>query len=177
MINELNPEIVGAYYVLRIIDSQDLINIAIEWLQVGIESESIVLLAGEVNPSMVDAGELFENCLSEIGVRIPTKQKAVQELFTYYLRRIVDGSIPAFEGMKFIDNYLYSTTERSSKAEYLGEEWGLQSMYTWYRELQDAEDSSLLLYYTDLPLQEAKNKFEEHLREEAKVLYNKLCSK
>jgi hypothetical protein len=44
-------------------------------------------------------------------------------------------------------------------------------MYTWYRELQDAKDGSMLLYYTELPRSQAEERFSEHLKEEAaKVL-------
>ena len=51
---------------------------------------------------------------------------------------------------------------------------GLERMYTWYRELQDAEDGSMLLHYTDLPREVAAKKFAEHLRAEAEKLLNKL---
>jgi hypothetical protein len=59
---------------------------------------------------------------------------------------------------------------------YLGQELGLEHLYTWYRELQDAEDGSALFYYNELPREQQLAKFEEELVSEATVLHCHLCA-
>ena len=56
----------------------------------------------------------------------------------------------------YIDNEIYKQVAweselNLSKKEYVGKELGIERMYTWYRELQDFDDGSMLLYYNELP--------------------------
>ena len=66
--------------------------------------------------------------------------------------------------------------KKGDKEEYYGEKLGLEHLYTWYRELQDADDGSFLFYYNDFPRDQQIIKFEEELYAEARTLYHFLQS-
>jgi hypothetical protein len=57
-----------------------------------------------------------------------------------------------------------------AEKKFVGQEIGLEKMYTWFRELQDFEDGSALFYYNELPRKKQKEKFIEKLVVEAKHL-------
>lgn len=81
--------------------------------------------------------------------------------------------------MRSVDNDVYHKVNWLNELgvkekKFVGEELGLERLYTWYRELQDFEDEGMLLYYNDLPKEKQKQKFNEHLVEEAKVLKIKI---
>jgi hypothetical protein len=124
------------------------------------------------DPSMSQSvSPAFEHLLHEREIDIPSEEEAVRIVLKYYLRMIVQGECDAFEGMKFIDSKLYSRIHPLHPGEeFAGQCLGLEHMYTWYRELQDAEDGSAIIYYTDLPKEEAVQKFKNHLQQEAKKL-------
>ena len=66
------------------------------------------------------------------------------------------------------NNTIYRNAPDDFKnGQFLGDGLKIEHCYTWYRELEDAEDGSMLLYYSDLPKKEAISKFREHLIEEA----------
>ncbi|UII26903.1 hypothetical protein LVD15_00255 [Fulvivirga maritima] len=112
--------------------------------------------------------------LSELQIDLPTKMEAANILLNFYMRLMVAEPPRAFELMTKIKNDIVDSFEwpQESTNKYLGEELGLQHLYTWYRELQDLEDGSMLLYYNELPRTEQKKKFEKHLVEEARNWLN-----
>lgn len=75
--------------------------------------------------------------------------------------------------MRFINRLIGEKKSPDQKVNYVGEELGLEKMYTWYRELQDF-DGGLLFYYNDLPRDEQKKKLEWHLVEEANKLKKRM---
>lgn len=161
------PREAAAFYALGLVTSEDLPELATEWLCNGLDSQSMRVLAGESAPIMSDVAPLFEAVLNELSVELPDEGGAVLVVLEVYLRQIVSGAIDPFEGMALIQNhlggYFYDTSTK-----FLGDGIGIERMHTWYRELQDAEDGSTLFYYIDLPREEAVLKFREHLMEEAR---------
>jgi hypothetical protein len=88
----------------------------------------------------------------------------------YYLELISEGELAPYEGMRLIDNDISKIAmDTHPNKKFVGDGLGLERVYTWYRELQDAQDGSMLLYYNDLPIEKAVGKFEEHLIEEARI--------
>lgn len=142
-----------------------------------LESESLVILAGmNERDNTFELEQYFQQMLSELRIELPTKMEAANILLNYFMTKMIEEPTRAFELMTKIQNRIYyvikwpENTVNSKK--YVGQELGLQHMYTWYRELQDFKDGSRLLYYNELPRNEQKVKFEEHLVEEARNWLN-----
>jgi hypothetical protein len=72
--------------------------IAIEALQAGSDSPTLVILAGLSTPTMLDLEELLPRLLSEIGQRWPSETEALKLLGDDLLRKIVDGEINPYTG-------------------------------------------------------------------------------
>lgn len=164
----------SALYQLDMLKSSDLVEVAEEWLMQDFDSPSIVTLAGVMNPVMSEVGPLFESCLEELGIQIPDENRSVKIVLHRYLEQIKSGTVTPFDGMRSIDEDIYRRVWFEGCEEYVGEILGLEHMYKWYRELQDAADGSMLSYYNDLPKEVAIRKFEEHLKEEAEKVLKKL---
>ncbi|MFT5250786.1 MAG: hypothetical protein ACI93P_002529 [bacterium] len=161
-----------AKYVLNE-SHESLPNLAYDAMLNGYESESMTILAGmTVQDSMSERIQYFQKGLDELGLKLPQKREAAITLLKHYLTEIIDNPNNSYEYMIRIDNELYKPIflEESSTKKYVGEEIGLEKMYTWYRELQDFKDESRLLYYNELPKESQKQKFIEHLTEEANNL-------
>lgn len=118
-----------------------------------------------------------------MGVDLPNEPVLVT--LELYLRAIIEGRVPSMVGMAAINElYLgrgnaelrHPNRASNDPQTYQGEELGLEHLYTWYRELQDADDGSTLFYYNELPREQQLTKFEEELVSEAKVLHRHLCA-
>jgi hypothetical protein len=158
----------AAFYKLGLLDYKKLKDGSSSWMESLPYSDSLLEVYTDSSlPNNISSA--FEALLVEHGIKMPSKDEALKILIKLYLQMIVEGKCEPYEGMKFIDTELYRRAE-DSKQEFVGQCLGLEHMYTWYRELQDAEDGSTLSYHTDLPKEEAVKKFKKHLQEEAKKL-------
>jgi hypothetical protein len=163
-----------AKYELGILNWFHLPEIAYSAIQENIESESLIILAGMNDKDPISERKYyFEKGLKEIDYKILSKLESAEILLKYYLEDMISNPISAYETMILIDNEIYKQLDWKkelglSEKMYVGEELGLQKLYTWYREIQDWYDKSSLFYYNDLPKDAQKIKFEEHLIEEAK---------
>lgn len=167
------PEIAAAHYSLDLLSGDDMVDLAVSWLDGGIATYSVTVLAGEVHPSMSTTAPLFKSALNELGIPIPSQVDAANTVLIWYLKCIVSGTVSPVDGMAAIENNIYYRFREEESEKHVGDSLGIEHMFTWYRELQDAADGSMLLYYTDLPRNKAVEKFTEHLKEEArKVLAN-----
>jgi hypothetical protein len=170
MFTAASPENAIALYVLELLPSSLLPKLAENWLIQELDSPSLRILAGEKNPIMSDVGPLFEKSLLELGIPKPEKSQAVLISLKYYLELISEGELAPYEGMRLIDNDISKIAmDTHPNKKFVGDGLGLERVYTWYRELQDAQDGSMLFYYNDLPIEKAVGKFEEHLIEEARI--------
>lgn len=135
-------------------------------------SESLLILAGMTDKdNAFELEQYFNKMLQELKINLPSKLIAAYILLDYYLKLMVSEPEDAFRIMTKINNIYRSNNWIESNPElsnnYVGEELGLQNVYTWYRELQDFEDGSKLFYYNELTRPEQKKKFEQHLIQEA----------
>ena len=164
----MNLQVAAAKMVLGLLSSSDLVDIAVQALVDGSGSLSLGALAGENDPNWFEASSLFERGLRESDIASPSKREATWILLMHYLSLIATGQIDCYAGMMIIDNTIYRNAPDDFKnGQFLGDGLKIEHCYTWYRELEDAEDGSMLLYYSDLPKKEAISKFREHLIEEA----------
>jgi hypothetical protein len=93
---------VAARWVLRLIPSQALPQIATDALEAGLDSPPLRELAGELHPTLDASGPLFEEILDEIGVGIPDRSRAGLVLARAYAVEITDGTLSPYEGARQI---------------------------------------------------------------------------
>jgi hypothetical protein len=169
-----------ADYVLGNISRTQFPKIALCALEENIESESTIILAGMTEKDNTFVLEqYFIKALSELKIQLPGKFLSAKILIRYYLNEMIDNRSGAYKFMQKIDNDIYKKIDWEielglGKMDYVGKELGLEFMYTWYRELQDYKDGSMLLYYNELSKENQLEKFEQHLLEEAILLRDKL---
>ena len=134
-----------------------------------------------MNPQQ--AGAIFERAHLSIEKLVrQAKQRTALAILSFYLQEIVDGKISPHAGMCKIDDlnqrqdsrsgaFTYPDPlrrpDRSVKHKFVGDQLGVEYLYTWWRELKDAREGGLILHYTDRPLDEAIMKFEQHIVDEA----------
>ena len=158
-------------YVLENISTKDLPKIGVIALIENYESESICILAGmNENDNSFEINQYFENSINELKIKLPTKIEAAKILTKYYLKQIVENPDSAYELMIILDNDIYKQIDwKENNKKYVGEELNIEKLFTWYREIQDWNDNSMILYYTELSRKKKKKKFEDHLVEEAEI--------
>lgn len=160
-------------YVLGEYSYSHLPQLALDALVEGYESESLYILAGmSDNDPTYERQKYFEKALAEISFTLPNKMESANILLDHYLEQMIKKPSDSFHFMQLIDNKLYTKVFYTEKKDidedkYVGQEAGLEKLYTWYRELQDLDDGSRLFYYTDLPKEEQEKKFKEQLVYEA----------
>ncbi|PHR42493.1 MAG: hypothetical protein COA32_17435 [Fluviicola sp.] len=117
--------------------------------------------------------QYFDTSINELKITLPNKYKSAQILLNYYLNEMIVKPEDAYNTMILIDNQIvkqvdWKTELGLTEEMYVGGELGLEKIYTWYRELQDFEDGTMLLYYNDLPRHKQKERLKNHMIEEAK---------
>lgn len=169
-----------ADYVLGNVSRTQFPEIAMSAIEENIQSESIIILAGKTDrDNTFELEQYFYKALTELQITLPGKLLSAKILIRYYLNKMIENKETAFALMRMIDNNIYKQINWEvelglGKQDYVGKELGLESLYTWYRELQDYKDGSMLLYYNELSKEKQREKFEEHLIEEATILKDKL---
>ncbi|PWJ32682.1 hypothetical protein [Sediminitomix flava] len=163
-----------ADYVLGNRSLTQLPDIALTGIKENLESDSLDILASmNEKDNGFEIKQYFEQMIIELNLHYPTKLDSAKILIRYYLNLMISDTQNVFLYMTEIHNNVYfkfdwSNFVSKSSKRYFGDELDLQSLYTWYRELQDLKDHGRLLYYNDLPREEQKRKFENHLLEEAR---------
>ena len=183
----ITPAQAAALWKVGLLPPEEIGALALRWLEQGADmgSPEVAVIALDPASSVSAVGPAFEAALAEMGVDLPNLDQPVLVTLELYLRAITEGRVPPKAGMAAI-NELYDdrgdaelrhpNRDWNDPQRYLGEELGLEYLYTWYRELQDADDGSTLFYYNDLPREQQLAKFEEELVAEAKVLHRHLCA-
>ena len=158
-------------FILENLTTKDLPKIAMIALNENIESESIYILAGmNEKDNSFEIKQYFEKSLSELNIKLPSKIEASKILTRYYLKQIVENPEKAYELMIKLDNDVYKQIDwKENNKKFVGEELNVEKLYTWYREIQDWNDNSMILYYNTLSRENQRKKFEEHLVEEAEI--------
>lgn len=185
--NHINPAQAAALWKVGLLPPEEIGALASRWLEQGEDKGSPEIAAIALDPpsSVSAVGPAFEAALAEMGIDLPNLDQPVLVTLELYLRAIIDGRVPPMAGMAAINELYHDRGDAELRhpnrasddpQSYLGEELGLEHLYTWYRELQDAEDGSTLFYYNELPREQQLAKFEEELVSEARVLHRHLCA-
>lgn len=175
MLKKLSTTEAYAFYVLQLLSGQELIDLAVKWMLDDQYTESLCLLAGENEPDPWTVNQLFESTMSELGIPKPDLQKATDIALVFYLNQIVNGTgDPVKIGNLIYRDIYHTVSEQTPDKNFVGDCIGIEHMCTWLREIWDAKDGSMLLYYTDLPKEKAVEKYTEHLVEEAGKLLEKI---
>lgn len=185
--NYITPAQAAALWKVRMLTPEEVGALASVWLEQGTDMGSPEVASIALNPpsSLSAVGPSFEAALGEMGVDLPNFGQSVLVTLEFCLRAISEGRVPARAGMAAIDELHHDrgdaklrhpNRQLNDPQKYLGEELGLEYLYTWYRELQDADAGSTLFYYNELPREQQLAKFEEELVAEARVLHGHLCA-
>ena len=103
----MNVQTLVAYYILDLLDSDDLSNIAVELMNDGIESPSLILLAGIEKQDVVESNKLFEKALSELNIDIPTPNEAAIFVCKDYCNQILSEEITPYMGAEKITKNIF----------------------------------------------------------------------
>lgn len=164
----MKPEIAIAHYKLGKLSSEEIVKLADSWLEQGIFSDSINYLAMETTPIMATVGPMLENVISELGGEVPSKVLAAKIAAKDVVERMVSGDIDLMKGANFLYwDIHHEVTDELPDGKYLGSNLGFEYIFCWLREIWDCRDGSMILYYTDLPREQAEQKFLKHLKDEA----------
>ena len=94
----MNPETAVALWALNRLPSEQLPVVAYQWLEAGLDSPTLRILAGERDPIMSEVGPMFYDVLEELEFAIPTRGEAVALLASEVAQRIVNGTVSPYEG-------------------------------------------------------------------------------
>jgi hypothetical protein len=171
-------QLLADYYLGNKSTSQ-LPEIALKGIQEGIESDSLLILAGmNGNDNQHEINQYFKHAEIELNIKEFPPLESANILLKFYLNKMVKNPDEAYKLMGKIHNCIYTNFKLeeviTENTKYLGSESDLERMYTWYRELQDWEDGSKLFYYNNLSRPKQRLKFIEELLSEAKKVIAKL---
>jgi len=165
----MEPKEAAALYVLNKLSSDKIVELANAWILNEVFTDSLNDLCWEKSPEMNIVGPIFEKMIEELGIEPMTRFEAANFVIEKTLTRILDNEIEPEKGACFIYNDVWGEVEQEYPGKkYLGDSLRLEHIFCWLREIWDCRDGSMILYYNDLPRDEAAKKFEEHLIEEAR---------
>lgn len=163
-----------ANYVLGNLSSSEFPELARTGMEEGMESNALSILAGmNSNDNIFELRQYFQEMVRELNITFPDKLNSARILIKHYLSEMIEHPKDSFRLMNHV-NDIYNSHDwielyPDLENEFLGQPLGLQNLFTWYRELSDFEDGDRLFYYNELPPKEQKEKFNEHLIEEAEI--------
>lgn len=111
----MNRPLTVALWVLRRLPSEQIPQMATNWLAAGLDSPSLRQLAAVSEPVMSDVGPVFERALTELGIVTPKKQEALMYLARHYAQQIVDGTVSPYDGARKLWWEVSNEVERPSQ--------------------------------------------------------------
>lgn len=130
-----------ARWVLGLVRSDELPAIAVEFVSHDFDGPSLRLLAGELQPTMIDCGKLFERALAEMAVALPTRREAGLLLSRDYAGKIVDGELTPQFAAKRIWWDVHSEVEELKPE--------LDPFVYWASEWESADDDARKMFCED----------------------------
>ena len=164
----MNPEVAVSHYVLGLLSPEMIWELSDSWLQEGIYTDSLNFINHEKGSNSAVLGPLFEKLPNELGFSYPDKYTAARILTANTIKQMLAGTVGLLAGAEFIYwKVHHGIVDIHPDQEYLGDNIGAEDMFCWLREIWDCRDGSMLLYYSDLPREQAEKKYFTHLEEAA----------
>jgi hypothetical protein len=98
----METEIVAARWSLGYLGSEQLPQIALAWLEAGMDSPTMRVLAGEPEPVMSEVGPIFEQMLAELNIQVPSQSVAAVRLARRAAQEISNGTKSPYVGAREI---------------------------------------------------------------------------
>jgi len=102
-------------WALHRLPSEQLPEVATDWLVSGLDSPSLCELAGLGSTVMSEAGPLFERALAELKITVPSEDEALMSLARHYARQIVEGAMSPYDGARKIWWEVYNALEKPNE--------------------------------------------------------------
>lgn len=161
----MDAKLTSAFFSLDLLKTDDLPNIAIGFLENGLESYSLAILAGEKEPNPFEARSLFKKALIELDINIPTYDDAIRDIVQYYCQTIISGNKTPYEGAKSILDDVYKKLEDDKE---------LLTFIGLISEFDDFSDDIRLDYYGEEYCKNIRSGVEEQIKQEAQRILESL---
>jgi hypothetical protein len=104
----------AVYFSLEMLNSDDLMRIAVEALVAGYDSPTLRILAGEnERAGFAELYPLFKRSLKELQIDIPSEDEAMRQLARYYAEQVTEGEVTPYDGAANL-YWMYSKFKRIS---------------------------------------------------------------
>lgn len=164
----MKPEIAISHYKLGKLSSEEIVKFADSWLEQGIFTDSINFLAMETTPIMATVGPMLETVIIELGGEVPIKINAAKIAAKDIVEKMVSGDVDLMKGANFLYwDIHHEVADELPDGKYFGSNLGFEHIFCWLREVWDCRAGSRIICYTDIPRDQAEQKFLMHLKEEA----------
>jgi hypothetical protein len=156
-------------YRLGLQDTESLLRAADALIAEGHTEPAVIELSILESPVMAEAAPVFERVCEELGVTIPAKEEAINELLHCYLESIASGALLPHDGLSLIMRevyWLHVSKVRDEK--YVGDSRGLEHLIGAYWAYDDLADSSRGCSWDGKHGEEAIASWEQFVRNHAK---------
>jgi hypothetical protein len=156
----MDTKLAAARWSLGYLSSEDLPQIALVWLQAGLDSPTTRILAADSQPIMSEVGPMFERVLAEHGIQVPTPALATIQLAQHVAHEIIVGIKAPHVGASEIAVLSRDNQEANLPLTFAG----LASEY------EDFDDVQHLKYYGEAKCRKVRQEIETQSVEEARKL-------
>jgi hypothetical protein len=121
-------------YILGNLETSDLPKVGIVGLESGLDSESLIILAGlSEKDNLFEIDAYFKKALDELEIQLPDKRTAAIDVITYYADLIKNKQIDSYLGIeKIVDEVLYKTDLFDKSEKYVYDYIGFEKIYGLY---------------------------------------------
>ena len=144
--------------VLGLIQADDLSGLAVSWLQEGVDSPSLAVLAG--GSSRSDPRELhhlLHEASRELGFDVPSPQAAAEIAKRFFAQEVVAGAMPPADGAYRIiyDVYYPHVNDTGGLDSLLGEDFGIARLAGAYYGLDEVEGDASAITFLEKSIRDA----------------------
>ena len=156
-------------YRLGLLKTESLVEIADKLLEEGRDTRSVIQLSILESPIMADAAPLFEKICAELGIAIPTKDEAVNQLLHFQLESIASGSVSPRKGLEaMMQEIYYPFFAGETCKKYVGDSHGMEHLISAYWSYDDLVERPREVSWDGKYEKEAIASWENSVRQYAK---------
>jgi hypothetical protein len=155
-------------YRLGLLNTESLVSIADDLIKEERDTPATIHLAILEPPIMADAAPIFERMCDELGVVVPNKEQAFDELLRFHLISIASGSRDPRAGLHdMMQEVYFPHIINEPVKKYVGDSRGLEHLISSYWSYDDLRERSKVSFQGKHE-QAAIQLFDEHVRQLAK---------